>query len=90
MVSIHNVKFMPLVWRSKVTFLAKPNYQFEKRQKEMAKKNKKEEKRRQKVANIAGDEITESDAVQTPDTSASVSDGAEVVLADAMIGSAEP
>jgi hypothetical protein len=31
-----------------VTFLAKPNYQFEKRQKELAKKNKKEEKRRQK------------------------------------------
>jgi hypothetical protein len=30
-------------------FMAKPNYQFEKRQKELAKKNKKEEKRRQKV-----------------------------------------
>jgi hypothetical protein len=30
--------------------LAKPNYQFEKRQKELAKKNKKEEKRRQKEA----------------------------------------
>ncbi len=30
--------------------MAKPNYQFEKRQKELAKKNKKEEKRRQKEA----------------------------------------
>jgi hypothetical protein len=30
--------------------LAKPNYQFEKRQKEIAKKNKKEEKRRQKIS----------------------------------------
>jgi hypothetical protein len=37
--------------------LAKPNYQFEKRQKEMAKKNKKEEKRRQKAAgNNAADD----------------------------------
>lgn len=30
--------------------MAKPNYQFEKRQKELAKKNKKEEKRKKKVA----------------------------------------
>jgi hypothetical protein len=37
--------------------LAKPNYQFEKRQKELAKKNKKEEKRRQKAAdNITADD----------------------------------
>ena len=33
-----------------MNLLAKPNYQFEKRQKELAKKNKKEEKRRQKAA----------------------------------------
>jgi hypothetical protein len=32
----------------KDTAMAKPNYQFEKRQKELAKKNKREEKRRQK------------------------------------------
>lgn len=32
-----------------MTILAKPNYQFEKRQKELAKKSKKEEKRRQKA-----------------------------------------
>lgn len=30
--------------------MAKPNYQFEKRQKELAKKNKKEEKRKKKAA----------------------------------------
>ncbi|HRP75563.1 MAG TPA: hypothetical protein PK725_10255 [Rhodocyclaceae bacterium] len=37
--------------------MAKPNYQFEKRQRDLAKKNKKEEKRRQKLANkAAGDE----------------------------------
>jgi hypothetical protein len=33
--------------------LAKPNYQFEKRQKELAKKNKKEEKRKRKAAGEA-------------------------------------
>jgi len=30
--------------------LAKPNYQYEKRQRDLAKKNKQEEKRRQKLA----------------------------------------
>ncbi len=30
--------------------MAKPNYQYEKRQRDLAKKNKKEEKRRQKLA----------------------------------------
>jgi len=30
--------------------LAKPNYQFEKRQRDLSKKNKQEEKRRQKLA----------------------------------------
>jgi hypothetical protein len=43
--------------------LAKPNYQFEKRQKELAKKNKKEEKRRQKVVgNTATDDSTQVSA----------------------------
>jgi hypothetical protein len=36
--------------------LAKPNYQFEKRQKELAKKSKKEEKRRQKLKDNTGAE----------------------------------
>lgn len=31
--------------------MAKPNYQYEKRQRDLAKKNKQEEKRRQKLAN---------------------------------------
>ncbi len=40
-----------------MTILAKPNYQFEKRQKELAKKNKKEEKRQKRVAdNTATDD----------------------------------
>ena len=33
--------------------MAKPNYQFEKRQRDLAKKNKQEEKRQQKLANKA-------------------------------------
>lgn len=33
--------------------MAKPNYQFEKRQRDLAKKSKQEEKRRQKLAGIA-------------------------------------
>jgi hypothetical protein len=44
-----------------VTHLAKPNYQFEKRQKELAKKNKKEEKRKKKEAgNTADDDNTQA------------------------------
>lgn len=42
--------------------LAKPNYQFEKRQKEIAKKNKKEEKRRQKSeGNATADDSSQKD-----------------------------
>lgn len=37
----------------KGNLLAKPNYQFEKRQRDLAKKNKQEEKRRQKLAGKA-------------------------------------
>jgi hypothetical protein len=48
--------------------LAKPNYQFEKRQKEMAKKNKKEEKRRQKAAgNSAADDGSPENPVHAPE-----------------------
>jgi hypothetical protein len=50
--------------------LAKPNYQFEKRQKELAKKSKQEEKRRQKLAEKApGDDSgadSADDASATP------------------------
>jgi hypothetical protein len=36
--------------------MAKPNYQFEKRQRDLAKKSKQEEKRRQKLAGKAADD----------------------------------
>jgi hypothetical protein len=44
--------------------LAKPNYQFEKRQKELAKKKKKEEKRLRK---LALDEPPDSGSTAAPD-----------------------
>ncbi len=52
------------------TFLAKPNYQFEKRQRDLAKKNKQEEKRRQKLANKAAenDSPEDTDESSSPDT----------------------
>ena len=48
--------------------MAKPNYQFEKRQKEIAKKNKKEEKRRQKVAGNTADADGTQDAANLSET----------------------
>jgi hypothetical protein len=46
--------------------LAKPNYQFEKRQKELAKKNKKEEKRQKKVVdNTATDDVSQETPSRT-------------------------
>jgi hypothetical protein len=44
--------------------MAKPNYSFEKRQKELAKKRKKEEKRLRKAG--APDDLPTNDAPQTP------------------------
>jgi len=48
--------------------LAKPNYQFEKRQRDLAKKSKQEEKRRQKLAaktvEVTGDELV-ADAAES-------------------------
>jgi hypothetical protein len=51
--------------------LAKPNYQFEKRQKELAKKNKKEEKRKKKAAGstAADDSCQENPSEAVPATS---------------------
>ncbi|HYP68631.1 MAG TPA: hypothetical protein VEP67_10340 [Thiobacillaceae bacterium] len=51
--------------------LAKPNYQFEKRQRDLAKKRKQEEKQRQKLANKAaadgsGTDVTENATANTP------------------------
>lgn len=48
--------------------MAKPNYQYEKRQKELAKKNKQEEKRQKKLKDAADG--------GSPDSSASVTDAA--------------
>ena len=45
--------------------MAKPNYDFAKRQKELAKKAKKEEKRLRKLA--AGEAPSEGDATESPD-----------------------
>ena len=50
--------------------LAKPNYQYEKRQRDLAKKNKQEEKRRQKLASKAAGEAE-------PDASGAASPGTE-------------
>ena len=43
--------------------MAKPNYQFEKRQRDLAKKSKQEEKRRQKLADKAGNASGEDGAL---------------------------
>ena len=67
--------------------MAKPNYQFEKRQRDLAKKNKQEEKRRQKLAAkaagsseaIADSEVESEereDAAELPATDASNSTSA--------------
>lgn len=48
------------------SLLAKPNYQFEKRQRDLAKKNKQEEKRRQKLAAKAAAEGDSKDAQANP------------------------
>lgn len=45
--------------------MARPNYQYEKRQKEMAKKAKQEEKRRQKLKNVPEDESSKGPVSET-------------------------
>ena len=51
--------------------MAKPNYQFEKRQRDLAKKNKQEEKRQQKLANKAANPENEPDVEAAETTTAS-------------------
>ena len=46
--------------------LAKPNYQFEKRQKELAKKKKKEEKRLRKLAENPAPQQEGTEAIPVP------------------------
>jgi len=55
--------------------LAKPNYQFEKRQRDLAKKAKQEEKRRQKLAGKAGDESAEDVALNSSEADGSTISG---------------
>lgn len=47
--------------------MAKPNYQFEKRQRDLAKKAKQEEKRRQKLANKAAGISDAADDTKAPE-----------------------
>ncbi len=54
--------------------LAKPNYQFEKRQRDLAKKNKQEEKRRQKLADKAGNVSAENAALNPSEAHLPTSD----------------
>ena len=46
--------------------MAKPNYQFEKRQRDLAKKRKQEEKQRQKLANKAAANGSGQDVAANP------------------------
>lgn len=46
--------------------MAKPNYQYEKRQKELAKKQKKEEKKQQRKALLKDDEPSSESGDQLP------------------------
>ncbi|MGE5385260.1 MAG: hypothetical protein ACM3SV_05145 [Betaproteobacteria bacterium] len=59
--------------------MAKPNYQFEKRQRDLAKKNKQEEKRRQKLANKAAAESgnPQADEPETADGEDTSDEGAK-------------
>ncbi len=56
--------------------MAKPNYQFEKRQRDLAKKSKQEEKRRQKLANKAAAEGGDTGAAV--DSSGAAPSGSDV------------
>lgn len=56
--------------------MAKPNYQFEKRQRDLAKKNKQEEKRRQKLAGkTEGDGADDNGTAEPSATTAANPDG---------------
>ena len=55
--------------------MAKPNYSFEKRQRELAKKKKKEEKLKDKAERKVGDPLPADDEAQEQTTSAEPSEG---------------
>lgn len=62
--------------------MAKPNYQFEKRQRDLAKKSKQEEKRRQKLAAKAADDGGHSAAENPSESTAAETIDAPVADAD--------
>jgi len=63
--------------------LAKPNYQYEKRQKELAKKSKQEEKRRQKLKDAAAAEGNSQDGSAIPSEAVpSGTDGGPAAIPD--------
>lgn len=53
--------------------MAKPNYQFEKRQRDLAKKSKQEEKRRQKLAEKAAADDSGQNIPANPDADSKAS-----------------
>lgn len=53
--------------------MAKPNYQFEKRQRDLAKKSKQEEKRRQKLLAKGGEQEPEEQLAPQSETADSLS-----------------
>jgi hypothetical protein len=55
--------------------MAKPNYQFEKRQRDLAKKRKQEEKQRQKLAHKAPADGSGHDAAENPTEAIPPEDG---------------
>lgn len=57
--------------------MAKPNYQFEKRQRDLAKKAKQEEKRRQKLAGKAAAEDGATTSPSAPEAAPAVPTGNE-------------
>jgi len=69
----------PAILATRGGLLAKPNYQFEKRQRDLAKKSKQEEKRRQKLAGKTGEGSEEDEVSSPPEASASpLPSGAEL------------
>ncbi len=56
--------------------MAKPNYSFEKRQRELAKKKKKEEKLKEKAGRKVGEGAPEDGVDEEPATEAAPADGA--------------
>ncbi|MEP7283417.1 MAG: hypothetical protein ABI696_15665 [Rubrivivax sp.] len=64
--------------------MAKPNYSFEKRQRELAKKRKKEDKAHKKASGPGGEEMTPNDVASslTPSDNTGADGGAAAPTAD--------